>query len=411
MAAHAESQEEYSSSTSAIHADDHLNNQLSDVVPPIHVATSFRYSSDPSQLRPFRESDRPNLQFPFQEEGEHCYSRVTTYNTSRLEVILSKLLGAPCLTYSSGLAALQAALAYLIPKNVAIGAGYFGSHGALNLYTRLTGCRQMPLDFQPDDLGQGDLIWLETPVNPAGTAFNIQYFADLAHSRGAYLLVDSTLAPPPLQNAFRQGADIVMHSGTKYIGGHNDMLCGILAVRDKSWIPRMVENRKSLGNVMGSFEGWLAVRSVRTLEVRVLRQSQTATRLVHILNGALFGDTNGEVLSRSDVETIKKVVTSVSHASLQNADDQTWLRNQMPNGYGPVFAIRLTSEEVAKRLPSKLRLFHHATSLGGVESLIEWRAMTDITTDRDVLRVSIGLEDGTDLLRDLMQAFRGSVEE
>ncbi|KAI1608506.1 cystathionine beta-lyase [Exophiala viscosa] len=389
-----------SPATQAIHADDPLN-LLTDVAPPIHVSTTFRYDKDPERLRPFHERDGAKF-----DPGEHCYSRLTTHSTTRLEAILTILLGQPSLTYSSGLASFNALITFLNPKRVAIGAGYHGCHGVLKIHQRLSGLELLPLDCKPEDLQEGDLLHLETPVNPTGLAYNIQHYADIAHSRGAYLSVDATFAPPPLQDPFKHGADIVMHSGTKYIGGHSDMLCGVLAVKNKEWIPRMVDDRLHLGAVMGGLEGWLGVRSVRTLELRIQRQSQSAQRLVDALDGALTGHTVGTGLSQSDVEIIKAVLKKVHHASLQTQDYKTWLRKQMPNGYGPVFSIVMKTPELARALPSKLHLFHHATSLGGVESLIEWRTMTDDTVEKDLLRVSIGIEDDRDLLDDLIQGFK-----
>jgi cystathionine beta-lyase/cystathionine gamma-synthase len=273
------------------------------------------------------------------------------------------------------------------------------------IHKRLSGCKELALDCKAEELSAGDLICLETPVNPTGNAFNIAHYAEKAHSRGAYLLVDSTFAPPPLQDPFHWGADIVMHSGTKYIGGHSDMLCGVLATKKKDWLARLAEDRVYLGSVMGSLEGWLGVRSVRTLEMRVQKQSQSAMDLVEALDGALSGHTVGTGLSQNDVDAIKAVVAEIRHASLQHAD-KTWLTRQMPMGYGPVFAILMKSEELAKRLPSKLNLFAHATSLGGVESLVEWRTMSDASVEKTLLRFSVGIEDSRDLLEDLVSGFR-----
>jgi cystathionine beta-lyase/cystathionine gamma-synthase len=340
---------------------------------------------------------------------EHCYSRSTTHGSSRLEAILTSLLKAPCLTYSSGLSAFHALLVFLNPKVVAIGDGYHGCHGVLRLQQRLTGCKQLPLDCKAEELSEGDLICLETPVNPTGKAFDIQHYADVAHSRGAFLMVDATFGPPPLQDPFKHGADVVMHSGTKYFGGHSDMLCGVLAVKREEWFPKMHEDRVFLGNVMGGLESWLGVRSLRTLELRVMRQSENAQHIVAAISGALTGHTVGTGLSESDVNAVKAVVKEVFHASLQREDYQTWLKKQMPNGFGPVFSMTLKTEELAKTLPSKLNFFHHATSLGGVESLIEWRTLTDATVGKDLLRLSIGIEDARDLLDDLLQGFRALV--
>ena len=393
-----------SPATQALHADSLLNTS-SDVAPPIHVATTFRYDRNPSNLAPFHTRPEPVF-----APGEHCYSRYTTPSSTRLETILSVLLKNPSLTYSSGLSALHALLTFLNPSAIAIGAGYHGSHGVIALHQRLTSCKKLPIDCAPEDLSVGDLMCLETPINPTGLAFNIEHYASLAHSRGAFLLVDSTFAPPPLQDPFRWGADVVMHSGTKYIGGHSDMLCGVLAVSRKEWLPQLIRDRSFLGSVMGGLEGWLGVRSVRTLELRVVRQSENACRIVDALDGALTGHTVGTGLSLSDVEAIKAVLAKVTHASLQ-AGDMKWLRRQMPEGYGPVFSISMKNKELAKRLPSHLKYFDHATSLGGVESLIEWRTMTDPSVAEDVLRVSVGIEDHRDLLDDLLQAFRKLADE
>ena len=394
-----------SPATLAIHADDPLN-VVSDVAPPVHVSTTFRYPRDPEKLHSIygRPSDE-------RDPTEHCYSRDTTHGSSRLEAILTSLLHAPCLTYSSGLSAFHALLVLLNPKVIAISDGYHGCHGVVRLQQRLTGCKQLPLDCKPEELSEGDLMCVETPINPTGRAFNIQHYADIAHSRGAYLMVDATFGPPPLQDPFKHGADVVMHSGTKYIGGHSDLLCGILAVKQKEWLVKLHADRVFLGSVMGGLESWLGVRSVRTLELRVIRQSENARRLVDALDGALTGHTVGTGLSQSDVEAVKAVLKEVHHASLQTADYKTWLRKQMPNGFGPVFSIVMKSPELAKRLPSKLNFFHHATSLGGVESLIEWRTMTDATIGKDLLRVSVGIEDDRDLLDDLLQGFRALAAE
>lgn len=391
--------------TLSIHADDPINH-TTDVAPPLHVASTFRYSEDPAKLVPSREID-PSSHFAAPggaiKADAHIYSRLTAPNTSRLETLLSSLLQAPCLTYTSGLAAFHALLVWLHPKVVAIGAGYHGCHGVLKVYQKLTGCKIVDLFDEGSwgELGEGDVVHLETPVNPTGKAFNIQHFADVAHKRGAVLTVDATFAPPPLLDPWKFGADFVMHSGTKYFGGHSDMLCGVIAVkpgREKDYWG-MFGERVFLGAVMGSLEGWLGVRSLRTLELRVMRQSENATKLVEWISGSLE---QGEDFG---------VVQKIEHASLQHKS-MTWLKEQMPNGFGPVFSIWMKSDSLAKRLPSKLNFFHHATSLGGVESLIEWRSMSDDTVEGTLLRVSVGVENWEDLKTDLLEGFRAlSTEE
>ncbi|KAF2875823.1 Cys/Met metabolism PLP-dependent enzyme-domain-containing protein [Massariosphaeria phaeospora] len=406
-----------SPATHAIHADDRIN-LLTDVAPPIHTSTTFRYPRDAEALQPVPvEGEFVDLQTPL------VYSRLASANINRLETILTPLLypgtgeneleqlSNHVVSYSSGLSAFHALIVNTVPKIVAISGGYHGCHGVLDLHKKLHGLKTV--DLHADDaawdsagLGKGDVVHLETPLNPTGEAFEIQKYADRAHKRGALLSVDATFAPPGLQDPFAWGADIVMHSGTKYIGGHSDMLCGILATaKGSDGLQRasvLRSERIFLGAVLGSLEGWLGVRSLRTLELRVQRQSSNATNLASWFSDALNG--NGE-----DSQAVKNIVAQVAHASLQTADFP-WLKKQMPNGFGPVFAIYTHFTEQARNLPSHLKLFHHATSLGGVESLIEWRRMSDSDVDERLLRVSVGVENWEDLKADFLQAFRALAE-
>lgn len=406
--------------TQGIHADDPMNS-YTDVAPALHVSTTFRYSNDPSKLVPVSD-DNPPGHIPGGPiaADSHIYSRATAPNASRLELLLTSILGAPCLTYSSGLSAFHAMLVHIHPKIVAIGNGYHGCHGVLRIYQKLTGCRIVDLfdtntwenASQGWKLGQGDVVHLETPVNPTGEAYDIEHFARLAHDRGALLTIDATFAPPPLLDPFRWGADYVMHSGTKYFGGHSDMLCGVLAIGTQRTAPAVWHKRYwdlfveriYLGSVMGSMEGWLGVRSIRTLELRVVRQSESATALVTFLDAALSDPT----ADFDGAAALRTVIANVQHASLQRADN-AWLRRQMPRGAGPVFAFSTHTEAQARALPSHLHLFHHATSLGGVESLIEWRRMSDPTVEPTLCRVSVGVEAVEDLQHDLVQACKALV--
>ncbi|KAL2107824.1 hypothetical protein VUR80DRAFT_4703 [Thermomyces stellatus] len=385
---------ELSLATLSVHADEGISAHRA-IAPAMHVSTTFRYSDDPDELVPDENVD------PSAPRDSHMYSRMSNPNLARLEALLTALLGGPAVTYSSGLSAFHALLTRLNPRRISIGEGYHGCHGVIDIITRLTGLEVLPLDCPASDLRPGDLIHLETPLNPTGEAYDIAAFAKKARESGALLSVDATFAPPPLQDPFALGADVVMHSGTKYFGGHSDMLCGVLAVSPKraeeGLHEGLLKDRVFLGSVMGSLEGWLGIRSLRTLELRVRRQSSNAERLVQWL-----ADQKADESS-----VVSKVVEKVQHASLQPeaAEEGSWLRRQMPGGYGPVFALWLRSEKAAKELPSKLRLFHHGTSLGGVESLIEWRAMTDKGVDKRLLRVSVGVEGWEDLRDDLKAAF------
>ena len=325
------------------------------------------------------------------------------------------------MTYASGLSAFHALLVFLNPKQISIGEGYHGCHGVIEIHRKLTGIKKLGLNCSAEDLQPGDVVHVETPLNPTGGAYNLKAFAEKAHSRGAFLTVDATFGPPPLQDPFLWGADIVMHSGTKYVGGHSDLLCGILAVNPtrakEGWFEKLSAERLYLGNVMGSMEGWLGVRGLRTLELRVERQSHNATKLVAWLNAALHPEKESLVghsptSSSPDSKVIRDVLANIEHASLQEDDIKDgWLLKQMPNGFGPVFSITMKEESLARRLPSKLQLFHHATSLGGVESLIEWRTMTDPKVDTRLLRVSVGIEGWEDLRDDFLQGFKALSEE
>ncbi|KAL5452857.1 hypothetical protein PMIN06_005780 [Paraphaeosphaeria minitans] len=403
-----------SAATAAVHADDHIN-VLTDVAPAIHTSTTFRYPRNHADLQPVPASSSdffPALQTPL------VYSRLASANINRLETVLAPLIfpGTPepelellanhVVSYSSGLSAFHALLVNVVPKVIAISEGYHGCHGVIGLHRKMHGVRTVNLHadekaWDEAGLGEGDIVHLETPLNPTGEAFEIQKYADRAHKRGALLSVDATFGPPGLQDPFAWGADVVMHSGTKYIGGHSDILCGILAVKkgEEGYkrAGKLREERLFMGSVLGSLEGWLGVRSLRTLELRVQRQSSNATKLVAWLSEALNGNGQGS-------DAVKKVVANVTHASLQTADFP-WLKKQMPNGFGPVFSFYMKTPDLARQLPSHLRLFHHATSLGGVESLIEWRRMSDSGVDERLLRVSVGVESWEDLRDDFIQAF------
>ncbi|KAJ6016591.1 pyridoxal phosphate-dependent transferase [Penicillium herquei] len=361
------SKEKLSLASRTVHADDHISVHRA-VAPAMHVSTTFRYNDDPEKLTPLVYVDH---NAPL---DSHVYSRITNPSTTRLEAVLTAILGGPAITYSSGLSAFHALLIHLNPRRIAITGGYHGCHSVISLLSRLSGLQQLPLDCDVSELQPGDVIHVETPINPTGEAVDLAFYAEKARRAGAFLT---------------------------YFGGHSDMLCGVLAVnpghsdRGSERMTALLNDRMAVGSVMGSLEGWLGIRSLRTLELRVKRQSATATALVAWLSAQL-ADPTGPVAA---------VLERVQHASLQPGatDETSWLRHQMPGGYGPVFALWMKDNECAKRLPSKLRLFDHATSLGGVESLIEWRAMMDPNVDQKLLRVSVGVEELEDLKQDLLQ--------
>ncbi|OCT52355.1 putative trans-sulfuration enzyme [Cladophialophora carrionii] len=394
--AHEESSlDDFSLSTLALHSDDYCDG-LQDEAAPLRLSTTFKYNKNPTELVPI--PDRTT-----NDPDDYYYSRISAPTTYRFETALSAILNANAVTYASGLAAFHAALILLNPRRVSIGKdAYFGCQGVIDIVSRLSNTEKIALDCPAEDLHPGDLIMLETPLSPSGLALNIAAYAQKAHARGAFLLVSSTLAPPGLQDPFALGADLVMHSGSKYIGGHSDTINGILSTKNQHWANQLHKDRSILGNTLSGFDSWLGLRSIRTLDVRVRRQSESTQRIVDWLNSCIQGTADTSAV-------IAQAVTSIGHTSMQT-QDMHWLEKQMPNGYGALFSLTMKSVHFARRLPSELRLFKHRTSFGGIESSVEWRRMSDVNVDERLLRFSIGLEDWQDLKKDLLAGMTMLVE-
>ena len=344
--------------TLALHADDGVEG-AADVAPPLHLATTYRAGNDEALV----------------------YGRNDTATRRRLEVVLGALEGGHAVTYASGLAAVYAALRHLRPRRVAIDRGYHGTHLVLERLHE-DGVEVMGLETAPQ---AGDVIWLETPKNPTCEIEDIAAHARRAHDAGAKVVVDSTFATPILQQPLALGADLVMHSTTKFLSGHSDALGGVLVAPTAEQADKLRAERTVLGSVPGALEVWLTLRSLRTLALRVERQSASATRLAAWLEGR---------------------VPRVWHPSLASHPGYKVATEQM-HGPGGVLSIELDSAEAAQALPDRLRLFRNATSLGGVESLIEWRRQHDPNAPEGLLRLSVGLEAAEDLIADLEQGLRG----
>lgn len=380
------------SGTQLVHEDDSNTAAGSEVAPSISVSTTFR-SFNPTQGQGLASGE-----IDLRNPTWHVYSRYTQQVSTRAEQILSRISHGYAITYASGLAACYSALVFFQPKRVAIREGYHGCHASLELYGKSTGSNVQVIDLD-DEYAPGDLCWLETPVNPTGESRDIQYYAKRIHEEGGNLVVDATLGPPPLQYPFKWGADCILHSGTKYLGGHSDLLCGVLIVKTEEQWKRLHHNRTYMGNMMGSLEAWLLLRSLRTLHLRVPRQSMTATSLASWLNqiantpyGQLYDGVPGGI------------VIKVCHSSLQGKDVRGFEPSaQMEGGWNATFAILLNKPELAVELPHLLHYFIPATSLGGVESLIEHRYQCDSRVDPRLIRLSIGVEELEDLKSDLRQ--------
>ena len=371
-------------STAAIHADT-LAAGIStdfDVSPPLSLSTTY-------------------------EGGDHVYSRLSSPTRERAEAALAAVEStashaAHAVLYSSGLAATFAVLSRLLPTRVAIDGGYHGTHLTIGQLQRISGgalCEPIALPPAADaasTLREGDLIWLETPRNPDCRVADIAaYVAAARKVGGVRVVVDGTFAPAPLQRPLTLGADVVMHSTTKYLAGHSDALGGALCVGDAELAAALRDDRAALGSQPGAMETWLLLRSLRTLHLRVARQSATAAALAEWLHRAASGEA-GHPLSGA--------IAAVAHPSLPSDPSHAVAAKQMEGGYGGCFALELSTEEAAKALPAELNLFRDATSLGGVESLIEWRKKYDDQVSPLLLRVSVGLEEVEHLKADLERA-------
>ncbi|KAJ1958173.1 hypothetical protein EC988_000457, partial [Linderina pennispora] len=204
-------------STQALHAADHLQ-VTPDVAAPITVSTTYEYSSASVTTNNYGPDQR------------YVYAREGTATTTKAEAALSTLTEGHAVLYGSGLTASLAVLVELKPKKIAIGHAYFGVKKVIEQYQGLVPGVQV-VGAECDYAGV-DLVWIESPINPTGEVLDIEKYALRAHAAGAKLVVDATFAPPPISYPFRQGADIVVHSATKYMGGHSDLLAGVVVAKD-----------------------------------------------------------------------------------------------------------------------------------------------------------------------------------
>ncbi|MCK6451154.1 MAG: PLP-dependent transferase [Alphaproteobacteria bacterium] len=239
--------------------------------------------------------------------------------------------------------------------------------------------------------GATRLVWIETPANPTWAVTDIAAVAGIAHGAGALLGVDSTAASPVLTRPIALGADIVMHSATKFLNGHSDVLAGALVTaRDDAFWSRIKQVRALGGAVLGALEAWLLMRGMRTMHLRVRRQSDSALAVArHFRN--------------------HPKLVGVCYPGLEDDPGHGVARRQMQGGFGGMLSLRFKGGAPAVlAFVARLEVFVRATSLGGVESLVEHRGTAegpDSPVPKDLLRVSIGIEHVDDLIADLEQAF------
>ena len=336
--------------------------------------------------------------------ARYDYGRDDNPGYAITEKVLAELEGAPAaLLFSSGSAAAMAVVQSLKPGDhiVAPRIMYWGWR---NWLIEFCGRWGLGLDLfdatDPDALantvipGKTKLVWIETPCNPTWDIIDIASAAEIAHGIGARLAVDSTASTPVLTQPIKHGADIVMHSATKYLNGHCDIVAGALitAKEDEFW-KRAGEIRANAGAILGSFEAWLLQRGMRTLFLRIRKACESALTLAEHFEG-------------------HAKVAAVIYPGLPSHPGHEIARQQMDGGFGGMLSIQVGGgAEGALNVARRCRVFTRATSFGGVESLVEHRATVEGESSpipRDWLRLSIGIESVDDLIADLEQALEGT---
>jgi cystathionine gamma-synthase len=330
------------------------------------------------------------------------YSRVANPTRRALEIALASLEDAAHgVAYSSGLAATMTLMHLVDPgeRVVLIADVYGGVYRLTSQVYEPKGYRftYVPPEGFDDNLAShlGDdvrLVWVETPSNPLLNIVDIRRAADAAHAAGALLVVDNTFASPYLQQPLALGADLVLHSTTKYLSGHSDVIGGFIATNDDALAERLRFLQKSLGAVPGPFDCWLVLRGMKTLALRMRQHSENARAVA------------GFLAEHPDVER-------VLYPGLPGHPGHEVARRQMRD-FGGMVSFQVESEAEAVALAARTKLFLLAESLGGVESLIEHPArMTHASTadapfasPRNLIRLSVGIEDAGDLIADLETA-------
>ncbi|MDP4024597.1 aminotransferase class V-fold PLP-dependent enzyme [Methylobacterium sp. NEAU 140] len=357
------------------------------VVRPLHVATTF-----------VRDPDNGY-------SSGYCYARPDNATVREAEAVLAMLEGAEAgaLLFGSGMAAATAVFGALEPGDHVVAGTVM--YWALKRWLREEAPRRgLDLTFvdtdDPETLraamrpDRTKLVWIETPGNPLWTVTDIVAAAEIAHAAGARLAVDSTAASPVHTRPLELGADLVMHSGTKILNGHSDVVAGVLAAaRADGFWERIKGIRSGSGGILGPFEAFLLMRSLRTLHLRAAAQSAAALDLARRLSAHPH-------------------VSRVLYPGLPEDPGHAVAARQMRDGFGFMLSIRVAGGEAgAIATAARVRLWKRATSLGGVESLIEHRASVEgpgSPCPPDLLRLSAGVEDVDDLFRDLDAALRAA---
>jgi cystathionine gamma-synthase len=327
--------------------------------------------------------------------GNSPYGRGHAPVAAEAEAILGRLEDAEATVFASGMTAWAALCLTVLGQGAALvipTSGYYEVELlAANVLARF-GVEIRRYDLRdPDGFRRAcegaTLAVVETPSNPTLAVTDLGVAAEAAHAGGALLCCDNTFATPLVQRPLDLGADIAWQSATKYLGGHSDLLAGVLTTRDSALRERLVWTRRTIGGILAPDPSWLLLRGLRTLHLRVPRQIETATALARRLEA-------------------HPGVAAVHYPGLPGHPEYELARRQMPAGGGGVLAFELADGATAGRCEEAVRLIRCATSLGGVETLIERRARVEPEgrVPEGLLRLAVGLEDADDLWADLAQA-------
>jgi len=350
--------------------------------------------------RPAREPDAPFsvppvLASTYVAGGPVGYGRYGNPAWDAFEEVLGELEGGRALAFASGMAAASAVFA-LVPPGGRVVAPAHAYSGVLELLDQLAG-RSEILAERVDIADTAAvaaasrgaaLVWLESPTNPALEVADLAATCAAAHEAGAIVAVDNTFATPLLQRPFEHGADLVVHSATKFLAGHSDVQLGVALTRDDERYDELARHRRLGGAIPGPMETWLALRGLRTLALRLERAQHNAAVLAERLAG-------------------HPRIERVRYPGLPGDPGHERAKAQM-DGYGAILAIEVAGgAAAAQAVCERTRLWVHATSLGGVESTLERRrrwASESPTIPENLIRLSVGIEDVDDLWRDLDDA-------
>ena len=373
-------------STKAIHIGQEPDKETGSVAPPIHPTSTYAQ----------------------EEIGKHKgyeYARVSNPTRDRVEKNLAALEGGRSAhVFASGMASVTALCQMLLKAGDHLICGHNVYGGVPRLFNQVMSNFGVEFTYvdtsKPDDVEKAfkkntKIVWIETPTNPLMVLTDIREIADIAHSRGAELVVDNTFASPYFQQPIKFGADMVMHSTTKFLNGHSDGLGGVIVCTKPEQSEKFAFIQKASGAILSPFECWLILRGVKTLGVRMRQHDENGRKVAHFLNG-------------------HKKVQKVLYPGLKDHPQHELAKKQM-TGFGSMITFELGSLENANKMLRRVQVCTLGESLGGVETLISHPAtMTHAALGEEgrrqigltdgMVRISVGIEDADDLIADLDQA-------